>query len=282
MTEKVFRLKGNVNLWDYLEIARKKSWIAAHRRMAEVYNHWLSSPDNTMTIRKELSVPDNIKIQPEHCTIYLNILYEQARGEAEAPFNLDASIKIQRFMMNGKSRYAIIPESQGIFRDIFDFMSEDKEVTDVWFDEDALVTKEFLNENNVTEDEWVERAEIYIERLDAPHDVLSMSIVNSKIILEIDPSLDNVVTQLLIDAQPEPDTIDSETDDPVEPIQEDPQEEEEELLVEELEEQDPEEESEDLELELVLNDSEEIIEESELDEGLSVPDEESVTQTHQV
>lgn len=250
--------------------------------MAEVYSHWLSSPDNTLTIRKELSVPANIKIQPEHCTIYLNILYDQARGEAEAPFNLDASIKVQRFMMNGKSRYAILPEAQGIFSDIFSFMSEDRELTDIWFNEDALVTKEFLNENNVTEDEWVERAEIYIERLDAPYDILCMNIINSKIILEIDPSLDNVVSQLLIDAQPEPDTIDSETVDPEEPIQEQPEEEATELLVEELEEQEPEDDSEDLELELVLNDSEEIIEESELGAGSTMPYEESVTQTHQV
>lgn len=173
--------------------------MLAQKRLVEVYSHWLSSPDNEMTIRKELGVPPNIKIQQEHCTVYLNILYEKSKSDLNSAFNLNSRIKIQRIMQNGKSRYALIPESGGIFSDIFDFMDEDKELTDIWFDENALVTRQFLLENNVTEDEWVERAEIYVEMLEFPHDVLSMNIIDQKIILEIDPNLNDLIEEDLFD-----------------------------------------------------------------------------------
>ena len=269
MTEKVFRLKGNVNLWDYLEGARKRAWIAANKRLSEIYAHWLASPDNELTIRKELGVPPNIQIQQQHCTIYLNILYDQMRLEANAPFNLDAKIRVQRFMQNGKSRYALIPESSGVFSDIFDFMDQDKELTSIWFDEDALATSDFLLENNVTEDEWIERAEIYVEMLESPYDVLTMEIVNQKIILDIDPNLDNVIEKLILDTQGKEDIIESDVDDSSEESLEEPQEElseeegetdAEEMNFEVIEDEDGIEDSEELDLDLELDDCEENVE----------------------
>lgn len=213
MTEKVFRLKGNVNLWDYLEGARKKAWINAYHRLAEVYGHWLESPDNSITIRKELGIPPNIELQPEHCSIYLNILYDQCKDVSNSAFNLNSKIHVQRFKQNGKSRYAVIPECSGIFSDIFDFMMEDSQLTNIWFDENALVTKEFLTECKVTEDEWVERAEIYIERLDAPYDILTMNIIDPNIIMNIDPNLDNIVEQFIETNAPRIEPEDNEADE---------------------------------------------------------------------
>lgn len=249
--------------------------MAAYKRMSNIYEHWMSSPNNELTIRKELNIPANIPVQPQHCTIYLNALYEYAKGSPQEPFNLDAKINVQRFMQNGKSRYAIAPESYGVFSDIFNFMDEDNELTNIWFNEDALVTTEFLNEHNVTEDEWVERAEIYIERLDSPYDILSMEIVNQKLILEIDPNLDNVVEKLIVDNQVDEDIIESEKEESsedleeVEVIQESKEFEElqqEEVELEELETEDQLDESEELEFELDSDDCEKIIEESGLDE----------------
>lgn len=180
-----------------MEDARKRAWINAYHRLEEIYDHWLESPDNSITIRKELGIPSNIELQPEHCSIYLNILYDQCESNPNSPFNLNSKIHVQRFKQNGKSRYAIMPECSGVFGDIFDFMYEDSQLTNIWFDEDALVTREFLAEHKVTEDEWVERAEIYIERLECADDTLTMDIINSEIIIKIDPNLDNVVSKLI-------------------------------------------------------------------------------------
>jgi hypothetical protein len=161
-----FRLREDIDLWDFIHDARKKTTDIVSERMNEVHKKVKSN--------RALWEPWDFHEDTTYFD-FVDTIYNRYRGQLgkseRSPYNLDVSITIRRF--EGRLYLMGFSDRVAVFGDVLEWMRED----------DRLENYEYWNNTDepedVTMEEWEERSRCWDEMDKNWLDYLALDLVSA-------------------------------------------------------------------------------------------------------